>query len=161
LPRDSISVGFVFFRDVEDAEPYRIVPAASFDAAITTLREQANTKQMIGGGDPPEPVLDALVTAATEYQWDVPGSQILPQRIAITVLNTDAKPETIGMSKVGSRGQTPAQVASLLKQNFIHVLAFQAGSDDLGNLAKTLDEVATITGGEYYSWEDSEKARGF
>ena len=62
--------------------------------AIKNLREAASPYYMKGGGDPPEPVLDAVYIAHRLYPWET--ERPLGRRIIIAVLSDDAKPTTLG-----------------------------------------------------------------
>lgn len=144
----NVRVGFVFFRDTDDSNPVEIFKPATIDVAVNRLRDMAG--KMAGGGDAAEPVLDAAVIAASEFDW-AGGDQTGSRRAAIVVLNADAKTTTVGLGGRVGRGQDASEVAHLLSTKFIRVFALQAGSDDGGSLRKVLGKLANDTGGEFYA----------
>lgn len=151
-----LSVGFIFFRDLEDKQPLSIVNPAPLEAAVSRLRAEA--AHMVGGGDAAEPVLDAATIAATEFNWSSGSGQEGGKRVAIIVLNDDAKTATIGLSPKVGKGLATTEVADLLRKRNISVYALQAGPADRGSLALTLRQLADKTGGEYFPYgEDSMK----
>jgi len=58
-------IGFVFFRDETDAEKRVIIPRKPVADAVKILADAATPTYMTGGGDPAEPVLDAVLTVQT------------------------------------------------------------------------------------------------
>ncbi|MCP3964214.1 MAG: VWA domain-containing protein [bacterium] len=154
-----VRVGFVFYRDIDDGTPVEIVKATTIDVAVKRLREMAS--KMTGGGDEAEPVLDAAVIAASQFNWASGFGQSGSHRAAIVVANADAKPTTVGLDGRVGRGQNAAEVASLLASQFIHVYALQAGSEDGGSLKITLGKLANDTGGEFYPHDSVGISRSF
>jgi hypothetical protein len=150
FPVRDVFLGFVFFKDIDDEPSHLIIPAQRIELALPKLREVLAKDFIYGGGDPPEPVLDAAVIAANNFDWFAGGAARGALKIAIVVLNTDAKPETIGLIPSVGRGLKPAEVASLLNHKGIRVMAVQAGPEDGGLLAKTLTAIAVGTNGSYY-----------
>ncbi len=120
----------------------------AIDVAVKRLRDMAG--KMSGGGDGAEPVLDAAVIAASEFDW-AGGDQTGSRKAAIVVLNTDAKPSTVGLDGRVGRGQDAGEVAHLLSTKHIRVFALQAGPEDGGHLRQTLGKLANDTGGEFYA----------
>lgn len=150
-----ISVGFVFFRDLDDEERVVIINPAPLEAAVSRLRSEA--EKMNGGGEEAEPVLDAATIAATEFKWSG-SSQEGAKKVAIVVLNDDAKKTTAGLSPGVAKGLSATEVGALLSKQRITVYALQAGSNDGGNLEGTLQTLANQTSGEYYPYnKDSMK----
>src|SRR5262249_55194873 len=96
LPQDvqkAARNGFVFFRDETDEEKHVIIRPQPVADAPKALGDAATPAYMKGGGDPPEPVLDAVYIAHHLFPWDE-GAQ--GRRIVIAVLSDDAKPLTTG-----------------------------------------------------------------
>lgn len=152
IDKKALSVGFVFFRDLEDEQRLSVVNPAPLEAAVSRLREEA--RHMTGGGDEAEPVLDAANVAAAEFNWTGSASQEGGKRVAIIVLNDDAKKTTVGLSPKVPKGLEATEIASLLNKKYIRVYALQAGPADRGNLAATLRHLANATGGEYYPYNE-------
>ncbi len=157
INRKNINIGFVFFRDDMDEERIKIVLPTTMENGIAILRKESTPENMIGGGDAAEPILDAMVLSAKDFKWngisDQSGGE---KKIVIAVLNSDAKPETIGLVKSIAKKQTPEEVVSLLRNKDISVFSFQADTVDRGLLVKTLSQLSSLTGGEFYPWiEDS------
>ena len=105
---------------------------------------------MKGGGDPPEPVLDAVYIAHHLFPWDE-GAQ--GRRIVIAVLSDDAKPVTTGKIHDGvPRGIEPAKIAADLKLDGINVIAVQSGAKAGPNLIPVLTTIGEGSGGTFIEW---------
>ena len=130
LPQDvqkASSIGFVFFWDETDDEKHVIIKPQSVADATKALGNAAKPEYMKGGGDPPEPVLDAVYIAHHLFPWDA-GAQ--GRRIVIAVLSDDAKPLTTGKIHDGvPPGLEPAKIAADLLADGIQVISVQAGPD--------------------------------
>jgi len=165
LPPDKLNMGFIFFKDIEDPKPVNVIIPKQMEKAFMDLREEAASGKMNGGGDGPEPILDAMVLAATDFNWEGTDSQHSGEkRVIIAVLNDDAKPQTVGLTESIGKGQNLDEVISLLDSNYITVFSLQAGKNDGGLLVKTLSAFANATGGEFYpfgSEEDHQSRRNF
>ena len=146
VDQDLVRMGFVFFRDLEDDVPIEVIEPVELPLALRTLKDKAG--EMVGGGDAAEPVLDALVETAARFNWV--GSQGIAgsRRIAIVVLNSDAKLKTIGLGEAET-GLSAEDVARLLKEQEITAITFQAGEAEGENLVYTLDLLAKATGGDF------------
>lgn len=144
-------IGFVFYRDEEDEEPSLIVPARSVAEAANFLKDYAT--RMVGGGDAAEPVLDAIYMSAELFDWTAGDAQSGSRRVAIIVLNDDAKSRTTGAidSRVPAN-QTPAEIGQLLVENRIIAITVQAGENAGPNLKGVLQRVADLTGGAFVPW---------
>ena len=105
---------------------------------------------MIGGDDPAEPVLDAMILAQNRFLWD--GGAAIPgaKRIAIVVANKDARPRTVALTSDVQEGLSAKEVGQRLLRSRISVFALQAGNEDQGHLIRVLSTLATETGGEFY-----------
>jgi len=156
VPSDKVQMGFIFFKDIGDKDPVKMIIPTSVKKGIITLREESI--RMSGGGDGAEPILDAMVLAVTEFKWEGETGQSGARKVIISVLNTDAKPNTVGLSEAIGAGQTLDEAISLLQTNDITVFSLQAGPEDAGSLVTTLAKLANSTAGEFYPWDtDSEK----
>ncbi len=151
--QDDIKIGYVFYRDAGDSEPSLIVPAQPIKEAAQFLNSYAN--KMSGGGDAAEPVLDALYIGSELFDWAAGDAQSGAKRVAIAVLNSDAKISTTGAidSRVPS-GLGAEDVAKLLLENTVVTFTIQAGPDAGGNLETVLRRVAQLTKGKYIDWGD-------
>jgi len=156
----SAKMGFVFFRDTGDEEVIRIERLAEIETAADFLRGYAT--RMVGGGDAPEPVLDALFLAANVFPWaeeDVQSTRGA-RKIIITVLNTDAHPRTKGEdfdTRVPS-GMGPEEIGNMLAGEDMSVIALQAGPEKGSNLVEVLQTIATLTeerGGRFIPWSEA------
>lgn len=151
--RDSSQMGFVFYRDDGDAENLVELPMMSLTDAAKVLADLANPGYMTGGGDNPEPILDAIYYGTHLYQW---GDQI-GKRIMIGVLNGDAKPMTIGTLSDGQDripgGLGPVEIAQDLVAKGIPIITVQAGPDKGENLEATLSLLAEETASSFVSWD--------
>ena len=156
---DGLSAGFVFYRDSVDASPYQIFKPNRLDLSYKTLREEASN--MSGGGDSAEPVLDAMVIAATEFDWGGGTAGQGAKKVAILIANADAKGQTIGLGKSVGRGMEVAEVASIVEGKGMRVYALQAGAEDGGRLKLTLAKLANQTGGEFYAYGDTSASASF
>lgn len=146
--REKSSMGFVFFRDSGDEEKLVTIPPVPLSDAAGALEKAAGL--MTGGGDPAEPILDAVYYAANNYDWGQSGRKII-----IAVLNDDAKPRTTGA--IDDEGRVPADldVVSISKDLYdqnIPVISVQAGSNAGPNLAPVLQALADETGGYFVRW---------
>ena len=144
---DSTQIGFVFYRDKDDAEKIVISDLYPVKAAMDALHEIA--KHTDGGGDAPEPVLDATYVAGLLFPWDKAG-QGTGKRGLIVVLGDDAKPATEGA--IDTRvpvGLDAVSIAEELVNKNIPVITVQ-GSENAGpNLQPILSTLATQTGGTF------------
>jgi hypothetical protein len=163
LPQDvakGTRIGFVFFRDETDAEKRVIIPPKPVTDAAKILQEAATRAYMAGGGDPPEPILDAVYLAHHIFPWSEGGQG---RRIIIAVLNDDAKVPTTG--KIDDRvppGLDAAAIARDLKLDGISVISVQAGPNAGPNLITTLTMLGEATGGTFVEWgrgDDDERRK--
>ncbi len=142
------AAGFVLFRDLKDSQRFERRPPMRLEEATKWLRRR--TKDVIGGDDPAEPVLDAVLMAQNSFLWDsgeaIPGAK----RIAIVVANKDARPRTVALTRDVPKGLTAEDVGRRLLTSRISVFALQAGNEDQGHLINVLSTLATVTGGEFY-----------
>ncbi|WP_208108573.1 vWA domain-containing protein [Candidatus Thiosymbion oneisti] len=143
------TMGFVFYRDVGDAENLVELSPLPIEDAAKALNEAAGL--MTGGGDAAEPVLDAIYFATHLYNWGQHG-----RRILIGVLNDDAKPTTEGT--LDPKGRIPAglDVNAVAKGVFeanIPVITVQAGPNFGPNLETVMQPLADNTGGKFIRWD--------
>jgi hypothetical protein len=156
-------IGFVFFRDETDAEKRVIIPPKPVADAVKILADAATPAYMTGGGDPPEPVLDAVYLAHHIFPWAEGGQQGGGHRIIIAVLNDDAKVPTTG--KIDDRvppGIDAATIARDLKTDGISVISVQAGPNAGPNLISTLATLGEASGGTFIEWgrgDDEERRK--
>ncbi len=144
--QENSSAGFIFYRDISDAKPYWIEEPMPLNLAAEVLERV----DIGGGGDAPEPVLDAVYLAVNEFEWGSGTAQTGAKKILIVVLNTDAKPRTIGLSPSVAKDLDVGDIANVVLNKDIAVFSLQAGSDE-GDLIKgTLGTLANNTGGEFY-----------
>ena len=150
---DRCKIGFVFYRDETDDEKYVIINPQLVADAIRALGEAATPTYMIGGGDEPEPVLDAVYIAHHLYPWAV--SQKPPgRRIIIAVLGDDAKPTTLGKIHDGvPPGIDAKRIAADLLADGIPVVTVQAGPKAGPNLMPVLSTLSEGTGGTFIEWK--------
>ena len=152
LPADiakNSTVGFVFYRDEMDEEKVVITNPMPVEAAMKALTEAA--KYMSGGGDPPEPVLDAVYVGHHFFKWN--EGQGGGRRIMLVVLSDDAKVPTTGKIHDGvPPGLEAAKIAEDLLADGIKTIAVQAGPGDGGKLTHTLTTLAETTGGTFVEW---------
>src|ERR1700730_3670614 len=165
LPADvqkASTVGIVFFRDQDDPEKYAIIPQSSVTDAMKVLTEAATPTYMTGGGDPPEPVLDAVYIAHHLFPWK--NDQQGGRRIILAVLSDDAKPLTTGKIHDGvPPGLEPAKIASDLRDEGIQVVTVQAGPESGKFLIPVLTTLAETTKGTFVEWGsggDERRQRG-
>lgn len=149
--RDGSQMGFVFYRDIEDKENLIEIPLMKIEEAIKVLQEASTEAYMTGGGDAPEPVLDALYYAANIFNWGQAGKRIL-----VGVLNDDAKPATIG-NLPDAKDRIPAGMSSMevardLVSKGIPVITVQAGPKAGPNLADVLGTIGEETRGRFLQW---------
>ena len=152
LPADiakNSTVGFVFYRDEMDEEKVVITNPMPVEDAMKALTEAA--KYMSGGGDPPEPVLDAVYVGHHFFKWN--EGQGGGRRIMLVVLSDDAKVPTTGKIHDGvPPGLEAAKIAEDLLADGIKTIAVQAGPGDGGKLTQTLTTLAETTGGTFVEW---------
>jgi len=152
LPADiakNSTTGFVFYRDEMDEEKVVITNPMPVEAAMKALTEAA--KYMSGGGDPPEPVLDAVYVGHHFFKWN--EGQGGGRRIMLVVLSDDAKVPTTGKIHDGvPPGLEAAKIAEDLLADGIKTIAVQAGPGDGGKLTQTLTTLAETTGGTFVEW---------
>lgn len=142
---DGSSMGFLFYRDAGDAEKLVSVPPLALKDAVKALEKAADL--MTGGGDPAEPILDAMYFASHIYEWGQSG-----KKIVIAVLNDDAKPETTGQLDDEKRvpaGQGLTTITKSLYDQNIPVISVQAGPNKGPNLEPVLAGLADGTRGHY------------
>jgi hypothetical protein len=150
--QDNATVGFIFYRDIGDHQPYWIEKPMPMKLGIEILKKVKCDE----GGDGAEPVLDAVYLATTsEFGWGGESAQSGAKKVAIVVLNTDAKPETVGLSENVAKGLNIGDVANTLMNKDIQVFGLQAGANDGGRLIMTLTKLANATGGEFYGADAS------
>jgi hypothetical protein len=157
-------IGFVFFRDETDTEKRVIISPKPVADAVKILADAATPAYMNGGGDPAEPVLDAVYLAHHIFPWAEGGQQGGGgRRIIIAVLSDDAKVPTTG--KIDDRvppGIDAATIARDLKADGITVISVQAGSNAGPNLISTLATLGEATGGTFIEWgggDDDERRK--
>jgi hypothetical protein len=146
------TAGFVLFRDLKDDKPFetfeRFQPM-QLKQATKWLR--GKMKDMTGGEDPAEPVLDAVMLAQRSFLWDTPPAIGGARRIMIVVANNDAKTRTMGLTRSIEEGLDATEVARTLLRSGTSVFALQAGKEeDGGHLIEVLSTLAKRTGGEFY-----------
>jgi hypothetical protein len=142
-------IGFVFFRDETDDEKYVIVKPQAVADATKALNEAATPAYMKGGGDPPEPVLDAVYIAHHLFPWD----DAQGRRIVIAVLSDDAKPLTTGKIHDGvPPGIEPAKIGNDLKTDGILAISVQAGPNAGPYLVPVLTAIGEGSGGTFIEW---------
>jgi len=147
----SSTVGFVFFRDEFDDEKNLIVKPLPVADAMKALTEAAAKGYMTGGGDPPEPVLDAVYIGHHFFPWN--DGQGGGRRIMLAVLSDDAKPLTTGKIHDGvPPGLEPAKIASDLLADGIKTITVQAGPGSGSYLIPVLTTLAETTGGTFVEW---------
>ncbi len=148
IDTERAAAGFVLFRDLSDSQRFERFEPKPLKEATKWLRQR--TREMIGGDDPAEPVLDAMMLAQNSFLWN--GGEAIPgaRRIAIVVANKDARLRTVALTGSVPRGLTAQQVGRRLLESGISVFSLQAGKEDHGNLIKVLSTLAEETGGEFY-----------
>lgn len=145
---DGSSMGFLFYRDVGDAEKLVEVAPLPLKDAAAALQKAADF--MTGGGDVSEPILDAIYFANNIYDWGQSGRKII-----IGVLNGDAKTATIGGLDDKDRvpvGQDALTIARGLYDKNIPTITVQAGPNAGPDLVPVLETLATETGGKFIPW---------
>jgi hypothetical protein len=150
-------IGFVFFRDETDDEKYVIIKPQPVADAVNALANAAKPEYMKGGGDPPEPVLDAVYIAHHLFPWAGEGGASDQggggRRIMIAVLSDDAKPTTLGKIHNGvPPGIEPAKIASDLAADSIPVISVQAGPNAGPYLVPVLSAIGEGSGGTFIEW---------
>jgi hypothetical protein len=148
------AAGLVLFRDIGDWERYKIIPPQSLRAMSETLAKESD--HMAGGGDPAEPVLDAVLLGVRNFPWTGGSGSRGAKRVMILVANTDAKPMVIGLEPRLPKGSGIPQVAKEVKDAGITIFSLQAGDLDLGRLKATLRGLADTTGGEFYPYTNDQ-----
>lgn len=149
---DSLRIGFVFYRDAGDTVPLVEVPAVPLKDASDELAKFS--VQMSGGGDPAEPVLDAVQYAAQVYDWPADAGK----KIIVAVLNDDAHPSTTGAldgqkNRIAA-GVDATGVARGLFEKGIPVISVQAGPGAGPNLTQVLGTLAKDTSGTFVAWDN-------
>lgn len=147
--RDGSSMGFLFYRDAEDAE--KLVPVQPLPIAEASAALEKAAAFMKGGGDAQEPILDALYYAQNIYNWDQSGRKII-----IGILNDDAKPTTIG--RLDDKGRVPAnldafEIGGQLREENISVITVQAGPNAGENLLTVLSTIAEKSKGAFVPYD--------
>lgn len=152
--QDKVTVGFVFYRDKDDDEKMFVVKPLPVKDAMNALIDAAKSGAMHGGGDAPEPVLDAVYYAATKFPWKGDGGQGGGgSRIILAVLSDDAKPTTMGeISDDVPAGIDAATLANQLATSAIQTITVQAGPASGDYLASVLGTLAEGTGGQFIEW---------
>lgn len=154
LPSDILDVlklGFVFYRDVDDDVPLETAPPLPVAQAIEILIAAA--ANMYGGGSEDEPVLDAVYYAVNFYDWPSDAGR----RIAVAVLNDDAKPATIGGIDPEDRVPTGIDAIGVARTVFeqgIPLITVQAGPARGQFLDQVLGTLARETQGVFVRWND-------
>ena len=154
LPDDILAVlnlGFVFYRDIDDAVPLETTPPLPVSQAVEILI--AASENMYGGGDDAEPVLDATYHAAHLYDWPEDAGR----KIVVAILNDDAKASTIGSIDPSDNvptGLDTIGVARSLFEEGIPVISVQAGPSRGQYLDQVLGTLARETEGVFIRWED-------
>jgi hypothetical protein len=153
LPQEIVKgsrIGFVFYRDEDDAEKHVIMKPLPVADATKALFDAATKENMTGGGDPAEPVLDAVYIAHHLFPWT---EGVQGRRIIVAVLNDDAKPLTTGKIHDGvPPGLDPAKLASDLRADGIPVISVQAGPNAGPNLISVLSTLGDGSGGTFVEW---------
>jgi hypothetical protein len=151
-------IGFVFYRDKEDAEKIVITPEPMTLPAAADLLSTVAKDGMTGGGDVAEPVLDAVYVAAHLFPWTSKDDQGGGNRTIIAVLSGDAKPATEGaIDERVPTGLDAAAIGQDLLGAGIPVLTVQAGPDSGENLTNVLSTLATQTNSEFIEWGSGEQ----
>ncbi len=155
LPRDvreSSKVGFVFYRDEGDAEKMFVVDPLPVADAMNALRDTAAA--MDGGGDAPEPVLDAVYYAGMLFPWGgSDGQSAAGSRVVIAVLSDDAKPMTTGLiNNQVPAGMDAVTLSNELATRGIKTISVQAGPTAGEYLSSVLSTLAEGTGGTFVEW---------
>lgn len=146
--REGSSMGFLFYRDVGDEEKLVSVPPLPLGEAAEALQKASDF--MSGGGDTPEPILDALYYAANIYDWGQSG-----KRIVIGVLNEEAKEKTIGGLDNGGRVPLDLDAFAIARDYYdqsISVITVQAGPNEGPVMNAVMTTLAEETGGTYIRW---------
>ena len=139
-------VGFVFFRDEEDSEKVAVSKLLPMKEGSKLLLEAAS--RMTGGGDIPEPILDATYIATNYFEWG--GGQGTGRKIVIGVLGGDAKPTTTG--KIDDRvpaGMDPATLVGQMREKGVTMITMQADAGEGENLKTVLSTLAEGTKGKF------------
>lgn len=146
-----VSLGFVLFRDQDASQPYEIVAPMPFAEAIDWFLNRVN-KSVTFTQNEKAPVLDALMLAQNEFDWE--GGSAAPDaaRILLVAANEDAEPWTVGLdASVPSHLDVKSVARNLLTSSVVPlVLTVQAGYYDGHNLVNVLSRLAIETGGEFY-----------
>ncbi len=154
LPDDILEVlnlGFVFYRDVDDAVPLETTPPLPVSQAVEILI--AASENMYGGGDDAEPVLDATYFAAHLYDWPEDAGR----KIVVAILNDDAKASTIGNVDPTDNVPTGLDTIGVARSLFdegIPIITVQAGPSRGQYLDQVLGTLARETEGVFIRWED-------
>lgn len=150
---DNSKMGFVFFRDKNDSENLVPISPIPMREAAKALEKVAGL--MSGGGDIPEPFLDAVYYAAKLYQWNgEDGEQSDGRRILIGVLQGDAKPLTTGdLSTNVPTNLDSNSIVSVLLDESLPAIMVQAGPDFGEHLREVMTTVGKSSGGDFIEWE--------
>lgn len=151
---EDVKMGFVFFRDKDDAEKLVSVPLMSVEDASKALKEVSAL--MKGGGDNAEPILDAVYFATHFYPWEGDKGQAEGgRRILISVLQGDAKALTEGaIDERVPVGLDVNEIAGSLSEENIPMITVQAGEGYGDNLEVVMQTLADATSGEFIRWDD-------
>jgi hypothetical protein len=156
--QEGTKIGFVFYRDKEDAEKIVITPEPMPVTSAADLLYEVSTKGTTGGGDVAEPVLDAVYVSAHLFPWAGKDGQGGGKRTIIAVLSGDAKTATEGaIDERVPTGLDAASIGTDLLGAGIPVISVQAGSDDGGQLVNVLSTLATQTNGQFIEWGSGEQ----
>lgn len=146
--QNALRIGFVFFRDQGDDEKYLVIEPQNVASAASALMYAARPEYMIGGGDPPEPVLDAVYVAHHLFPWESAG-----RKVVVAVLGEDAKPTTLGkIHDSVPPGLSPSEVAADLAADGIPVISVQNFPKAGPNLVPVLSTLGEPTGGVFLGW---------
>ncbi|MDX2263636.1 MAG: VWA domain-containing protein [Hyphomicrobiales bacterium] len=147
-------MGFVFYRDKDDAgDKSLIVPPLPIREASNKL--QSYSAKMTGGGDAAEPVLDAIALGVDFFDWSAGDAQSGARKVAIIVLNDDAKPTTEGLIDPRvEAGLTADDIGKKLANENVVTITVQAGPKAGPKLKEVLEGVSLAAGGAFIEWKD-------
>lgn len=146
--QNALRIGFVFFRDETDDEKYLVIEPQNIAGAASALMYAARPQFMWGGGDPPEPVLDAVYIAHHLFSWGSAG-----RKVVVAVLGEDAKPTTLGkIHDSVPPGLSPSEIAADLVADGIPVISVQNFPRAGPNLVPVLSTLGESTGGAFLGW---------
>ncbi|WAP70366.1 vWA domain-containing protein [Jiella pelagia] len=148
--REKSSVGFIFFRDKDDDEKLVMTKLMPINDGSRLLREASS--KMTGGGDDPEPILDATYVGLNFFFKD---QQSIGRPVIIGVLNDDAHPTTTGgIDDRVPTGIDALNLAGQLREDGVTVVTAQAGPNSGENLVSVLQTLAETTGGQFIAWNN-------